>query len=397
MLAPLYVLNGITTVREMRGETFHHEWRDRIRRGELLGPRWIIGSPIMDGVPSLHTHDTGSLDEVSTPAAGRAAVRSAKASGADFVKVYSRLSAATYSAIADESRRVGLPYVGHCPDDVTIAAASVAGQRSIEHLHALLLATSSREAEIRRGLARVTLDGRQDSFHRYASWFRQVHPLEYAAVRSYQPARADALFRLLAARRTAVVPTLVVHRTLELPDDTHDLPAELKYLPESMTSWWSDVVRVILEGRTAEQAREIREIYAHRLALVGRMFELGVPVVAGTDTGNPHLVPGFALHHELERLVEAGLSPQDALRAATSSGAALLGLADAGSVAAGKRADLVVLDADPLRDIRNTRKIHGVVVAGRYIDTAERARLLGAVERAAATAPATAPVQGCCH
>jgi len=402
VLAPLYALTGITTVREMRGETFHHDWRDKIRRGDLLGPRWVIGSPIIDGVPSLHTPDTGSLDEVATAEQGRAAVRTAKAAGADFIKVYSRLTPEAYLAIADESRRLGIPLAGHCPDEITIARASQLGQVSIEHLHALLLSTSSREAEIRRGLAAITIDGTQDSFHRYASWFNQVHPLEYKAIRSYEPARADALFRLLAARKTRVVPTLAVHRTLELPDETQSRPEETKYLPGWMTEWWADVTGVVVDGRTPEQARRIREIYAHRQRLVHRMLELGVPLLAGTDTGNPYLVPGYALHQELELLVEAGLTPLQALRSATSEPAKLLGLAGStGAVRAGLAADLVVLSNDPLKDIRNTRQIHALVVNGRLIDSDERSRLLAGVEKAAADSqPPTQPASlaGCgCH
>jgi imidazolonepropionase-like amidohydrolase len=401
VLAPLYALTGVTTVREMRGETFHHEWRDKIQRGRLLGPRWVIGSPIIDGVPSLHTHDTGSLDEVATARQAREAVRSAKRSGADFIKVYSRLTPDAYLAITDEARRQGLPFAGHCPDRMTIARVSNLGHASIEHLHALLLATSNRESEIRRRLAKITIDGSQDSFHRYASWFRQVHPLEHEAVRSYQPGRADGLFRLLAARRTRVVPTLAVHRTLELPDDTPSRPEETKYLPTWMTEWWPDVTAVVVGGRTPEQARQIREIYAHRQRLVRRLTELGVPVLAGTDTGNPYLVPGYALHQELELLVESGLTPLQALRSATHEPAKLLGYdGSIGTVAVGKLADLVVLDKDPLRDIRNTRQIHAVVVRGRLIDHDERVRLLAAVEKAATDSrppaqPATAAGCGC--
>jgi imidazolonepropionase-like amidohydrolase len=132
------------------------------------------------------------------------------------------------------------------------------------------------------------------------------------------------------------------------------------------------------------------------------MMELGVPVLAGTDTGNPYLVPGYALHQELELLVESGLTPLQALRSATHEPAKLLGREDSlGTVAPGKFADLVVLDNDPLRDIRNTRQIHALVVNGRLIDHDERTRLLAAVEEAAAKSrPPAQPMAsvGCgCH
>jgi hypothetical protein len=122
----LYALTGVTTVREMRGEPVHHEWRGKIRSGELLGPRWVIGSPIVDGTPSLWAADVGPTIEVSDAAEARRAVRRVKREGADFVKAYSRLSREAYFAIADEARRQGIPHLGHCPDTVRIAEASAA-------------------------------------------------------------------------------------------------------------------------------------------------------------------------------------------------------------------------------------------------------------------------------
>ncbi|MCP2339417.1 amidohydrolase family protein [Actinomadura rupiterrae] len=397
VVPPLYALTGVTTVREMRGESVHHRWRDRIASGALLGPRWIIGSPIIDGRPSLHTSDTGSLIEVADAAGARAAVRRVKREGADFVKVYSRLTRAAYFAIADEARRQGIPYTGHCPDPVTIAEAVRAGHRTLEHMDAVLLATSSREAEIRRGMAAITTDASQDTFHRYHAWYQQVYPLEHIAVRSFDPQRTDALFDDLRRHARAVVPTLRVHQTLETPE-TNRKTDEWRYLPSGMTGWWADVTEVMTGGRSPEQAARIREIFEHRKALVGRMHRAGVQVLAGTDTGNPYLVPGFALHEELELLVQSGLTPMQALQAATNRPAQAFGMdAEVGTVEPGKRADLVVLDADPLADIRNTRRIDALVVNGRLITSDERARLLADVEQAARSdqSQTTAMAAGC--
>lgn len=381
----LYALAGVTTVREMRGQPVHHAWREKIRSGALLGPRWVVGSPIVDGTPSLWAADVGPTIEVRDAAEARRAVRQVKREGADFVKVYSRLSREAYFAIADEARRQGIPHLGHCPDTVPIAEASATGHRSVEHLHALLLATSRHEKEIRRGLAAVRIDPRDPgSLSRYHSWFQQVHPLEWRAVQGYDRGRADALFRRLAAEGTAVVPTLSVHRTLELPDDVPARAEEWKYLPAWQVESWPDQLAALTGGRTPEQERRIRQIFAHRLRLVRELHEMGVRLAAGTDTGTGYLVPGFALHDELALLVAAGLIPAEVLRAATRDAARTLGLPGVGTVARGQAADLLVLDADPLRDIRNTRRIHGVVVDGRWIPPRERRRLLASVEEAAA-------------
>ncbi|MFE4497031.1 amidohydrolase family protein [Streptomyces niveus] len=388
VVPPLYALAGVTTVREMRGQPIHHEWREKIRNGALLGPRWVVGSPIVDGTPSLWAADVGPTIEVRGAAEARRAVGRVKREGADFVKVYSRLSREAYFAIADEARRQGIPHLGHCPDTVRIGEASATGHRTIEHLHALLLATSRHEKEIRRRLAAVRIDPRDpSSLSRYHSWFQQVHPLEWRAVRGYDGDRADALFRNLAANGTAVVPTLGVHRTLELPDDVPSRAEEWKYLPAWQMESWPDQLAALTGGRTPEQDRQIRQIFAHRLRLVGELHGAGVRLAAGTDTGTGYLVPGFALHDELALLVAAGLTPAEALRTATRDAARTLGLPAVGTVARGQAADLLVLDADPLRDIRNTRRIHGVVVDGRWIPPEERRRLLAAVEEAAAQTP----------
>ncbi|MFE3200488.1 amidohydrolase family protein [Embleya sp. NPDC059237] len=355
----------------------------------------------MDGTPSLHIHETGSLIEVDDERSGREAVRQVVRDGADFVKVYSRLTPDTYRAIAHESRRLGIPFAGHCPDRLSPAEAGDLGQASIEHMYPIVLATSTREAEIRRELAEVRVDPTDtDPVGRYSNWFRQIHPLEYETVTGHDPRRADALFARFVAHRTRVVPTLAVHRTLELPDENPRSDDTWKYLPSWIVEDWPRQMSIVVDSRTPEQARQIREIHAHRRRLVGRMFRAGVPVLAGTDTGNPYLVPGFALHRELELLVACGLSPLRALQAATREPAALLGAASTlGTVEPGRLADLVVLDADPLCDIRNTTAIHAVVVDGRLIDDARRSALLAEVQHAASTtpppAPEAAPPAGC--
>ncbi|MFD0342185.1 amidohydrolase family protein [Streptomyces sp. NPDC127117] len=379
VMPPLFPLNGVTAVREMWGGPLHHEWRDKVRAGKLLGPRWVIASSILDGQPSLWANDTGQrVVEVADAPSARRAVREAKASGADFVKVYSRLTPEAYEAIADESRRQGLGHAGHCPDTLPIARASDAGQQSIEHLHALLLATSAREADIRRSMAKVRIDPTLGtSFERYASWFRQVHAVEWQAMRTYDVGRARALFDRLAANGTHVVPTLTVHHSLERTDQLPTDSPEFAYLPGWMTDYWPTIWSSLTAGRTARDTSRIHRIYEHRLRLVAELHRAGVQLIAGTDTGTGYAVPGFSLHHELELLVEAGLPTRDVLHAATTAPARMLGLPT-------DRADLLVLDADPRTDIRHTQRIHSVLVDGRYLDRAERLRLLADVARAAA-------------
>lgn len=380
IVPPLYPLHGVTSAREMFGQRHHHRWRRQIERGRLLGPRWRIASPLIDGEPAIFTDDTdSSVIEVRDEAAARHTVRRLKhRTEADFLKVYSRLSRPAYFAIAEESRRQGIRYAGHCPDGVTVAEASDAGQQTVEHLHALLLATCSaeRETEIRRRLAAVRLDPDEpSSLVRYRSWFDQIHPLEYEAVRAYDPARARALFDRLAANGTRVTPTLSIHHALERPDELPSDRPEWRYLPRWQVESWSESWSALTGGREPREAARIRAIYQHRLRLVAELHRAGVELLAGTDVGTGYLVPGHSLHGELELLDEAGVPTHRVLESATGAPARTLGLAP--------RADLLVLDANPLDDVAHTRRIHAVVVDGRYIDADERRRLLAEVEAAA--------------
>ncbi|WP_020577458.1 amidohydrolase family protein [Actinopolymorpha alba] len=378
---PLYIANGVTTVREMNGLPFHYEWRDRVEGGSLLGPHMVVASRMIDGTPSLWDGIPLPIIKAGTEAEARDAVRKLKREGADFIKVYTRVSRPVYHALADEARRQGIPFAGHCPDAVPMPEASDAGQRSFEHLFWTWFSTSSREAEIRRGLAEITID----SDNAYNSWFQQIHPLEWMAAHSYDHKKAAALFAQLVANGSRQVPTLTVHQVVDRPDDFSPDDERLKYLPASrLREWQWQIEELYLAGRTPEEFAQHRELFGHRLRLVGAMRRAGVPIMAGTDTINPYTFPGFSLHDELALLVEAGLTPMEALQAATLEPARFLGVEHAlGTVQKGKIADLVVLDANPLDTIRNTRMVHAVVVRGRLISSEQRARMLADVEAAA--------------
>ncbi len=391
----LNIANGVTTVRDMAGSPLARDWRDRIEAGTLLGPRYVLGSRIVDGAPSIW--DPAFLDVVQVADARQArdAVRREQAAGADFIKVYSRLSRPAYRAIAAEAHRRGIPFAGHCPDEVPLEEAADLGQASVEHLFWTPFDTSREEARIRADIARIHLEPGD-----YSGWFAAIHPLEWTAANTYSSAKARRLYGKLARRRTRQVPTLAMHRGLDLARtlDIHADPRN-RYLPASaLGSMEFALAEFYLADRPVETDAEWAAMFGHRLRTVGEMHEHGVPIMTGTDTGTVAVYPGFSVHDELALLVEAGLSPMAALHAATAEPARFLGT-DTGRVAAGHAADLVVLDADPLLDITDTTAVSGVVVRGRYIGPDERLRILAEVERIAADAPADLPVAaGCpCH
>jgi hypothetical protein len=224
----------------------------------------------------------------------------------------------------------------------------------------------------------------------YLAWMREIYRLEWDAVHSYSRRKAAKVFNTLARNRTRVVPTLTVYQVLDRPDEIALTDERLAYVPSStVESWRWALENLIKAGHTPEETAQRHELLDRRLAFVGAMAGAGVPVVAGTDGGDlPFVIPGFGLHDELGLLVRAGLTPLDAVRAATVESAALLGLDRLlGTVEVGKLADLVVLDADPLTDIRSTTCIHAVLSRGRVINADQRTRMLADI---AATAESEA-------
>lgn len=399
----LYVLNGVTTTRQMSGGALARQWRQQVDDGARLGPRWSIGSRIVDGSPSLwdDLDGDGSVHlAVENPVRAREAVRLEHAAGAEFIKTYTRLTRASFLAVADESNRLGLPFLGHVPDFVQLTEASDRGMRTVEHLFEIWYDTSADEDRLRAAVAAVPI-GRGE----YNGWFNRMHPIEYAAARSHDRRKAEKVFRRLARNGTFCTPTLALHETNDKPEEINRHDPRYRYFSADVIGYWDWALEnQYLPGRTPNQISRSKELFRRRLALTADLAAAGVPLMTGTDLGTTYLMPGFSLHDELALLVRAGLTPIQALAAATVNPARYLGRRDSGVVARGAPADLVLLDADPLHDIRNTTRINSVVVRGRLIGPTERARLLAALEvlagqpKPAAAAPVvSAPVasRGC--
>lgn len=380
---PLFVANGVTGVREMWTKPADAatlaDWRERIAGGALLGPRIAAAGALVDGPVSWWP----TTDRVATPEEARRFVREAGGAGLDFVKVYSSLSREVYFAIADEARRTGIPVAGHIPLLVRTEEAAAAGQSSNEHLHQVREACSTRERQIldeRERLYSRPFTSQEDD----ALWERH----EGMRAEAYDAATCEAAARRLAAAPVWQVPTLVNERLhfLGPPEDSGGDP-RLAHVPAEERRIWSEglaqfgvTIATASEGGSDERRRR----WAATLTVVGTLARAGVPFLAGTDLGGAFLFPGSSLHEELALLVEAGLTPPEALRAATVNPARYLEMAGSlGTVEAGKLADLVLLDADPLEDIRNTRRIGAVVLNGRYLDRGALDELRREAERSA--------------
>jgi cytosine/adenosine deaminase-related metal-dependent hydrolase len=375
---PLYIANGVTGIREMWGYAEIHATRRRIESGQLLGPRMIVASSIIDGPNSVWAGPYPSSTVVDTDAEARAAVRQAKAEGADFLKVYSYLSRECLAAIADEGRRLGLPVAGHLPWRLPAVESNAAGLRCFEHLYGMPIATSSREQEILQELADTPIDPANPR-----GFYNLARELDRQASDTFDPAKAARLYARLRRNGAWQSPTLTVLRVFASPADTYVNDPRLKYIPPDLRAYWAEYMKAVAPS-TPEQIAQQAAFLRFRLRMVGAMHRSGVGVIGGTDCANPYAFPGFGAHDELSLLVEAGLTPLQALQAMTRDAARYLGLErTTGTVTAGRTADLVVLDADPLANIENSQQIHAVVTRGRLIDHAERQQLLADVEAAA--------------
>jgi tetratricopeptide (TPR) repeat protein len=383
----LFIANGVTGVRIMAGDPADFKQREEIAKGFLIGPRMVIGSPLIDGPKPLWP---GSIS-VSNEVEGRKVVRQMKEIGYDFIKVYQLLPREAYFAIADESKKLGIHFAGHLPSSIRATEASNAGQRSIEHLSSeplgILLACSSKEEELYKTREKAFEGVSQQP--RTPSQLAAYRSFANKVMESYDDEKASALFALFVKNNTWQCPTLTVLKSYRYLDDknfTND--ARLKYMPKAKRESWELKNDPWVSPLTVEDWAVEKKVYRKELALVGAMHRAGVKLLAGTDTGNPYCFPGFSLHDELGLLVEAGLTPLEALQAATYNAAEFLGMMESlGTVEAGKMADLVLLDADPIKDIANTKKIAAVVVGGKFYSRSSLDEMLAKIETLANQVP----------
>lgn len=331
----LYVANGITFARSMLGAPHHIPLRDAAERGEIVSPRLYLSGPSFNG------------DSVASPEAARRMVAEQKAAGYDFLKIHPGLDRPRYDAMAEAADAAGIRFAGHVPEAVGIARALEAKQATIDHLDGYM--------------AFMVSDGTPTA---NAGFFGM------GLADNVDHEKAVEAVRLTREAGVWNVPTDSLMHHVLLPGMTTDQMTarpEMRYVPREMLASWVQARNGIQSdpGYNADRARRFVE---GRGRFIKALNDSGAGLLLGSDSPQFFNVPGFALHRELAYMVEAGLTPYQALAMGTRNVSQFLGTPDAfGTVEAGRRADLLLLEADPLADVANVSKRAGVMLNGRWL------------------------------
>ncbi len=343
----LYVLNGVTTIRGMLGSPLHLQLRNMTASGEVFGPTIYTTGPSFNG------------NSVTSPEVGMQMVRDQKAAGYDLLKIHPLIPRVAYDSIAATATRLGIPFAGHVPADVGVRRAIEVKQITIDHLDGYLEAM-------------VAADKRASAPQ--SAWFGSnlVPLLDWSLL--------APLARATVQNGVWVVPTETIMESQSVGNLEEMLAwPEMKYWPENVRTQWTNALRNFRQqGWTMEGGQAF---VTARRRLMKELHDGGVKFLMGSDAPQVWNVPGFSIHREMKQMAAAGLTPYQILVSGTRNVGEYFGAANEfGTIAAGKRADLVMLDADPLRDIGNTSAISGVMVRGRWLDKAAIAQRLSALQ-----------------
>jgi imidazolonepropionase-like amidohydrolase len=364
----LFLANGVTTVRNMAGGPVHLEQRERIARGELLGPTMFTAGPIIDGpvelwpgnkAPPLPPDD---YEVIETRLEAMDVVREQSAAGYDFIKVYDNLPVEAYAGVVAAAAQQDLPVAGHVPFGVGLTGVLASGITSIEHLRGYVYELIARDASDSLGW---------DKRSRFLAW------------NHLDPDRIGKAVQATAAAGVWNVPTLTRYQKNMMPTEAHlerYTSPKARYLPPSLVQRLIDSRSFGDAGRYGAFSEEDfvagAAVFEAKKSLVRALHDADAKILVGSDDW----FAGFATHQELQNLVAAGLTPYEAIAAGTSQAATFLGTDhETGTVEIGKRADLVLLRGNPLEDVRNTRALLGVMLRGQWLPQDRLQHLLAEV------------------
>jgi imidazolonepropionase-like amidohydrolase len=344
----LYALAGVTTARGMLGAPLHLALRDSIRNGQVFGPRLLTSGPSFNA------------NTVSSPAVAVAMVTDQKNAGYDLLKIHPGVPRVAFDSLAATANRLRIPFSGHVPLEIGLDIALTSKYSTIDHLD---------------GFLEAMYNGTQPLTPELNGFFG------LGIVRQLDQSRFPSIVDRVKASGVAMVPTQILmdNYTNELTGEQLTSTEEFKYwLPPAVAQWRTMKNNLLAQPQASSEQRQ--EFTALRRKFIKTLYDSGVTFLLGSDAPQFWNVPGFSAHRELGALVAAGLTPYQALRTGTVNVAKFLGEEGrSGVVRAGARADLILLDANPLQDISSTLRISGVVVNGRWVGPEERSKMLGAL------------------
>jgi imidazolonepropionase-like amidohydrolase len=332
----LFLCNGVTTIRGMLGHPRHLELRSKIQSGEIIGPHFYTSGPSFNG------------NSVKTPEAGSEMVRDQKKAGYDFLKLHPGLTKENFAAIAKTAKEVNIPFAGHVSFDVGVWRAIEAGYASIDHLD---------------GFVESLVPGMDTIKEQQAGSFAMF------IAKNADEKRIPSLMKSLKEKNIWVVPTQALAERWFNPDKDADAFArepEMIYIKEETLRNWITNKKNLMANPNFK-TEDIRKFVAIRRKLIYECQRNGVGLLLGSDGPQVFNVPGFSVHHELKYMVDAGLTPFQALQSGTVNVAKYFNLTNSGMIKTGYVSDMVLLDANPLENIENTKKIAGVMLGNYWL------------------------------
>jgi hypothetical protein len=366
----LFMIYGITSVRDTGGKIdFVKKWRKEARNNPLSSPRVMIAGPLLDGMPNVYDGSDPSKPPLSIGLSTEddiiSKVNALVEEGVDLLKAYEMLTPEQFQTITRLAKENGLRVTGHVPLSMDVISAAEAGLNSIEHMRNVELSCASNHTVLLEQRRKLLFDGRSDPGGILRS---RIHDAQRQnAIENYDQAQADIVLDALKKNDTWQIPTLALNLAgVNRPFLRSDFQESFQYLPGSVETRWKQMISDFTKSEPKEFALTYNKF---KMDMVSQMHQKEIPIMAGTDCPIFFLTPGLSLHEELAELVAAGLSPLEALKSATYWPAKYFEMEDElGSIKAGHWADLLILNANPLDDIRNTTKIEAVIKQGNLLD-----------------------------
>lgn len=369
----LFLAYGITSVRDTGGEIgFVKQWKDKAQADPLNAPRVMIAGPLLDGLPNVYDgsdigHPRLSVGLKTVEDVVRK-IDELEGQGVDLLKAYEMLSPEQFAKVVALGKAKDLKVTGHVPLSMDVIGASNAGLNSMEHMRNLELSCASNADELLAQRKKLLALGQGDTG---AILRTRIHQSQRpTAINNFDEAQANKVLQVLAKNQTWQIPTLALNTGfVEKPFAQAGWESDFKYLPGNIGQQWSDGIAEIQEAEmTSFRLKQNNWMFD----MVRRVHEAGIPIMAGTDTPIFYLTPGRSLHEELAVLAEAGLPPLEVLKTATTNPALYFELQDElGRIKENYWADLLILDANPLEDIKNTLEINAVIKQGQYLERKE--------------------------